>query len=103
MLRCHSKPPSHSGAAVLTEWFQAPPHALQHMWKRLRIVWFNAFGIVFLVGGVEWLLKVVVQPSGDSWKDAGNWKYHLMSASVSLSIGYVVNLIWRERSIAGPG
>jgi len=89
--------------ALATELFQAPRHML-HKWSeimaRLRIVWTNALGIVAFVGVFEWLVALNLRTN--SWLVAGNWKFHLLSASVSLAIGYVVNVIWRERSIAGP-
>jgi hypothetical protein len=89
----------------LAELFQSPVHALSNfkgLFSRLWMVWFNAIFIVLLLGGFEWLLSTLGCPGCCEWKNTNNWQYHLAAASAAQALGYVINLVWRDRSLAGP-
>ena len=89
--------------AMLADCFQAPTQVLRNTGEyflRLRMVLLNALAILLGIFGVQWALAWRYTPPGSAWRDP---KIHIMMAAVSLAIGYVLNLFWRERPIAGPG
>ncbi len=90
---------------VFAEAFQAPVHALRYGKERrtrLGIVWLNAVVVVLAIAGAEWILATYACPGCCDWKEVDNWRYHLLAASAAQALGYVINLVWRDRSLAGP-
>jgi hypothetical protein len=88
--------------AVATEYFQAPTHVLRNkgeLFRRLMMVLLNAVCILLAIAVAQWGLVLAYAGPRSGWRD---FRIHVMMAAVSVAIGYAVNLIWRDRSIAGP-
>lgn len=81
-----------------------PPHVMRRngwLWRWIYVSG-NALLFALLVAFVQYLLFEHFRP-GDGWVGAQcRPVYHFLTAAVASSLGYVVNLVWREKPIFAP-